>query len=1465
MRRTKEMDAFEHTMATLILKRKAAMSSHTKLKKKADKERTLFGTRLIKARAKARNTTVAAQETQLRNAFGQRKLAQRVNRITGKPRGAQLRSVTAPAEGNEENRIDCHDKLSIEQAFVGEGTRRFSQANGTPLMQPDFVRRVGYIAELPGAEEILDGTFIPAPDTDPYAVQFLEHLKMEPIFRSQEPISKAISTKSYQDSWKKMKANTSSSPFGPSFVEYIAGSRNDQIAEFDATMANIPYASGHTPEAWMQMVDVLIPKKTNSSAIEKLRIIVLFHALFNLNNKRVGRDMIANAERLNQIPWEAYGSRKKHRSIECAVNKVLTTDIARQEHRSMALCSNDAKSCYDRILHAIASICMRRVGVPQETCLMMFGTLAKVQHYIRTTYGDSDTAYTCIEIPFQGVYQGNGAGPGIWLLVSIPIINMLKTAGFGFRVRTVLSHDEFSFVCYTFVDDSDVVHSSIDPYSDDIEELVHEMQHVVDTWEGGLRASGGALVPSKSYWFLIHFVFERNRWRYARLDEAPGEITIRDIPGTGRVELERLDIHEARETLGVFIAMDANQKSEALKLWELAILWAEKVRSGRLSHAEAWFSLQYCIMKSLEYPLMATSLTRNQCDKIMSPIRQAALPALGINRHLPLVVVHGPQRFQGVGIPDLWTLQGICKLWLAIQHGDAPTITGHQLRASMELHTLEIGLPGDLLQHDFKIFGPLATTSWLKHLWDFCDGSNLQVTSTTPKLQLARDNDHYLMEKFAAFGYRASELIDLNLCRLSCNAVRLSDITTGDGKRIHPMSWAGYPTASSGVEYEWPSHGRPTAKLWTLWHAAIRKCFLTLEIPQQLLRLPLGSWITPTPACWYWFYSPSQDRVYQHQPDTTDYAIYSLMPNQRRLRSPKYVPTTTSMTLPDDAQRTTVTEHSNFIWSHGSKPSTYTPPPIDTPLDLVLNNDKWSIRTLDCPDNGKIIAQAIIAGTAVAVCDGSYKDDFGTAAFVLQNGNSKTSRILGAHVTPGHPDEINPYRSELGGILAIVVTAEAIASFYDIHTGTIELGCDCEAGITAIFEHEYDTPKQPHHDLIHEIRAKLATSKLTWKYRHVSGHQDKHTSYHLLDMWGQLNVEMDSLAKVYWNDTSSVTVPFYPYSTHGWSIWTGDRKLSSWDRTILYDHAQSTAILKHWSKRRNIPANLIHSIDWQACKHAIKLLGLNYSLWIPKWLAGFAPVGKVLLRNKLQPHAECPRCSAFETTAHVLLCPAPKATQQWEASLANLNVWLIKANTLPDLRKAIISRLRSWRNATAPQPPSYTWPGVNDLVLLQDLVGWRSFLEGGVLQAWAAKQQDYYNWLQRRNTGKRWVTTLIKKLWQISWNMWEHRNGALTDPECPASIREHARLDALITTEYEEVSPLAKRDRRWFRRPKEVLHTESLEFKTQWLESVRLARVRYARRHNTSTQAQRSLMQSTFRQNPSGIINQCLQSRGNPV
>jgi hypothetical protein len=78
-----------------------------------------------------------------------------------------------------------------------------------------------------------------------------------------------------------------------------------------------------------------------------------------------------------------------------------------------------------------------------------------------------------------------------------------------------------------------------------------------------------------------------------------------------------------------------------------------------------------------------------------------------------------------------------------------------------------------------------------------------------------------------------------------------------------------------------------------------------------------------------------------------------------------------------------------------------------------------------------------------------------------------------------------------------------------------------------------------------------------------------------------------------------------------------------------------------------------------------------------------------------------------------------------------------------------------------------------------------------VLQAWAAKQQEYYNWIKRKNTGEWWIVRLIKKMWEISWNMWEQRNGELKNPELPASLCEHTRL-----AEYTDQDTIAVRDRR---------------------------------------------------------------------
>ena len=116
-------------------------------------------------------------------------------------------------------------------------------------------------------------------------------------------------------------------------------------------------------------------------------------------------------------PLRIGDSRKKHRSIEAALNKVITQDTWHQKRQSGALCSNDAKSCYDRVARSFAVLCLFRLGCPLGPVLSMFTALQQMQHFIGTAFGVSSTSCISNEFPFQGLGQGSGAGPTGWAVV----------------------------------------------------------------------------------------------------------------------------------------------------------------------------------------------------------------------------------------------------------------------------------------------------------------------------------------------------------------------------------------------------------------------------------------------------------------------------------------------------------------------------------------------------------------------------------------------------------------------------------------------------------------------------------------------------------------------------------------------------------------------------------------------------------------------------------------------------------------------------------------------------------------------------------------------------------------------------------------------------------------------------------------------------------------------------------------
>ena len=182
---------------------------------------------------------------------------------------------------------------------------------------------------------------------------------------------------------------------------------------------------------------------------------------------------------------------------------------------------------------------------------------------------------------------------------------------------------------------------------------------------------------------------------------------------------------------------------------------------------------------------------------------------------------------------------------------------------------------------------------------------------------------------------------------------------------------------------------------------------------------------------------------------------------------------------------------------------------------------RWAVDRYASSDNGITIVEAIRQSQAIVVCDGSYKDGFGTAVYVLE-GSTSLNRLVAVNVVPGFTMDQSSYQSKLAGLYGVVAMVQLICEQYMVTSRAIEVGCNSSSALNHVFGsgHHFDANiKQADYDLHSALRVLIAKSPIMWTCPHVAGHhQDDDNGIEVLDRWAKLNIEMDSLAKVYWND-----------------------------------------------------------------------------------------------------------------------------------------------------------------------------------------------------------------------------------------------------------------------------------------------------------------------------------------------------------
>ena len=124
----------------------------------------------------------------------------------------------------------------------------------------------------------------------------------------------------------------------------------------------------------------------------------------------------------------------------------------------IAVCSDDARSCYDRIVHLAGCTALQQLGAPKAALVSMFISIQKMKHKVRTSYGDSSGYYgdKRWDIPPHGTIQGNGASPLIWAAVSSVLFECLKHDSCVAPLTAPISKTTMHLSGFAFVDNTDL-------------------------------------------------------------------------------------------------------------------------------------------------------------------------------------------------------------------------------------------------------------------------------------------------------------------------------------------------------------------------------------------------------------------------------------------------------------------------------------------------------------------------------------------------------------------------------------------------------------------------------------------------------------------------------------------------------------------------------------------------------------------------------------------------------------------------------------------------------------------------------------------------------------------------------------------------------------------------------------------------------------------------------------------------
>jgi hypothetical protein len=1097
-----------------------------------------------------------------------------------------------------------------------------------------------------------------------------------------------------------------------------------------------------------------------------------------------------------------YGGRKG-KGCHQALNRIqYTTLYSRTMRQPLGLVDVDTTGCFDRMVGRLLSLINQCNGMSQQAASCQAEILHNMKHFVKTMKGISEKY---IQRNKQSLLEGNGQGnaasvPG-WHGHNELLYKVYKKIIHGSKITSPDGRVNFEQWLSSFIDDNKMLLSF--DQNDTYEMIIGACQRSLQVWETLLNLTGGAVELKKCFITILQYQ-DNYKWYSAQpgvpqLIQKPANETHCIITREGEkgVIIQQQDVNKGVRLLGVMAAADGTYKQEFLSRLQKSKNIAGKLKASPLNVAMSW-QVYYCRWRpAITYCLPITTSSEVECKKIQSPFYNALLPKLGINRHMPRALLHGPLRVAGLDLLNLHAEQlalHVTGLIIQIRKYDR---VGQNMLTCIDALQLYLGLEKQFFQLQASTIEhrPNKKESQLTYIWEELNSMEFQLISHkfwTPHSIGLNDVsiiDAVRIEKEKRSGttnhLNRQAIWYVNACRIYLRVTMLHEICSPCGKYLYEWAMTGSQRNESTTTV-YPHQAKPPPQVWKVWRDSLLATFLKKrENGQPTLHHPIRR-------------VENQDGV---------------MPWRQKIKVGM---------------------------------------PLNDAIAMVPCYIKEAIGTISYPnDNGTQLSRDILSSVSTSYTDGTVKDTIGAHAYTIRPGHAHTIRpendkdeisLQGTGGTPGDSTSMTSLRAEHYSIFVTVILLDIITLVHGhTHTGEHTHYTDSKTVIDRLKGMTYMTNKMydsTDFDIWKETVAAIRQAcNISITIKHVKAHQREYLHQHQkqqgpLTRAATYNDWCDKAAAAEREENNTPT-QFYYMNEASIYLQTKRTLATASSAAIIYRQKTVPAAEIYVCNKLNITTAEYNLINWKAMELYVTSLAIPQRIKVLKYVYDWQNTGaqKELHQWENEDDYMCPyKCGQKEVAGHYLVCKKA-CNKQRRMCLEAINKWMLSARTNHTIRVCIMKMLYSqlpitWR----PLHIEYRIPDFFEQARTeQERLGWNLTVKGLLSKTWSTIQEEEYSRIRNREnlevwyTGSWWAKHLTKYIVYWALNEWQRRNEYLHKEirEREAEdIKQNNRDDILELYRLQEERPVKKLQRYFKTVLIDKLRQNPIR-QRQWIETIR--------------------------------------------